>query len=75
MLIQKQLLHFFASVPDLNIYPDTVDLDGRQVISWRGCPLLSCNKIPIVDGHTSIIAMRVGEEDQGVVGFASNWYT
>jgi hypothetical protein len=32
-------------------------------------PLLPCNKIPITDGNTtSIIAMRVGEQNQGVVG-------
>jgi hypothetical protein len=32
-------------------------------------PLLPCNKIPISDGGTSsIIAMRVGEDDQGVIG-------
>lgn len=37
--------------------------------SWRGVPILSCNKIPIVDGHTSsILAMRVGADNQGVVG-------
>ncbi len=64
----KAIAAFLRECTRLNIYPDTVDLDGRQVISWRGCPLLSCNKIPIVDGHTSIIAMCVGEEDQGVVG-------
>ncbi|MGF1431181.1 family 2B encapsulin nanocompartment shell protein [Kitasatospora sp. LaBMicrA B282] len=51
------------------IYPGTVELQGQQVPSWRGVPILSCNKIPIVDGHTSsIIGMRIGEDNQGVVG-------
>jgi hypothetical protein len=36
--------------------------------SWRGVPLLSCSKIPIVDGKSSIIAMRTGEDDEGVIG-------
>ena len=36
---------------------------------WRGIPIFPCSKIPITDGHTSsIVAMRTGEEDQGVVG-------
>ena len=32
-------------------------------------PIFPCNKIPITDKHTSsIIAMRTGENNQGVVG-------
>jgi CRP-like cAMP-binding protein len=51
------------------IYPPTVDYQGHQVPSWRGVPLFPCTKIPITDAHTtSIIAMRTGEADQGVVG-------
>jgi len=39
------------------------------VPTWRGVPLLMCNKIPVSGtGTTSIIAMRTGEADQGVVG-------
>ena len=37
--------------------------------AWRGVPLLPCDKIPITDHHTtSVIAMRTGEDNQGVVG-------
>ncbi|PYC87888.1 Crp/Fnr family transcriptional regulator [Streptomyces tateyamensis] len=51
------------------IYPTPVEADGQTVPGWRGVPILSCNKIPIVDGHTtSILAMRTGEDKQGVVG-------
>jgi hypothetical protein len=51
------------------LYPDTVELMGHRVPAWRGIPLLPCNKIPITDGHiSSIIVMRTGEEQQGVVG-------
>jgi len=39
------------------------------VPAWRGVPIFPCNKIPISDRHTSsIIAMRTGENNQGVVG-------
>lgn len=51
------------------IYPAPTSYDGQTVQAWRGVPLLPCNKIPISEsGTTSIMAMRVGEEDQGVVG-------
>ena len=51
------------------IYPTGIDLDGQGVGAWRGVPLLPCNKIPITDGHVStVLAMRTGEQDQGVVG-------
>jgi hypothetical protein len=51
------------------IYPHNVELHGNMVPAWRGVPLLSCNKIPITDGRTTaILALRTGEEDQGVVG-------
>ncbi|GLZ02225.1 family 2B encapsulin nanocompartment shell protein [Actinoplanes sp. NBRC 103695] len=51
------------------LYPSTVDFNGHQIPAWRGVPILPCNKIPISDTRTtSIIAMRTGEDDQGVIG-------
>ncbi|MCQ4207413.1 family 2B encapsulin nanocompartment shell protein [Streptomyces longispororuber] len=51
------------------LYPDNVDLGGRQVPAWRGVPILPCNKIPITKERTSsILIMRTGEESQGVIG-------
>lgn len=51
------------------IYPDNVDLGGQQVLGWRGVPILPCNKIPISRENTSsILAMRTGEDNQGVIG-------
>jgi hypothetical protein len=51
------------------LYPGNVDLLDSAVPAWRGVPILPCNKIPISEGHTSsIIAMRLGEDDQGVIG-------
>ncbi|MDH6135348.1 CRP-like cAMP-binding protein [Kitasatospora sp. MAA4] len=51
------------------LYPDSIGLHDEQVPAWRGVPILPCNKIPIVDGHTSsVLAMRVGEDNQGVIG-------
>ncbi|WP_055696721.1 MULTISPECIES: family 2B encapsulin nanocompartment shell protein [Streptomyces] len=51
------------------IYPDHVDLGGQQVPAWRGVPILPCNKIPVTPEKTSsILCMRTGEENQGVIG-------
>ena len=51
------------------IYPPNIDMNGHMVIAWRGVPVLPCNKIPITQTRTSsILVMRTGEEDQGVIG-------
>jgi CRP-like cAMP-binding protein len=51
------------------IYPTSVDMSGNMVPAWRGIPILPCNKIPINESRTSsILLMRVGEKNQGVVG-------
>ncbi|MFJ1901482.1 MULTISPECIES: family 2B encapsulin nanocompartment shell protein [unclassified Streptomyces] len=51
------------------LYPDHVDLGGQQVPAWRGVPILPCNKIPVTPERTSsILVMRTGEENQGVIG-------
>jgi CRP-like cAMP-binding protein len=50
------------------LYPPETELQGSRVRTWRGVPLLPCNKIPVVDGTTSVLAMRTGQQNQGVVG-------
>jgi CRP-like cAMP-binding protein len=51
------------------IYPSTVEVHGSRFIAWRGVPLLPCDKIPITREHTSsILVLRTGAEDQGVIG-------
>jgi hypothetical protein len=51
------------------LVPPSVDVQGHQVPSWRGVPILPCNKIPITKENTSsIIVMRTGEDNQGVIG-------
>ena len=56
--------------------PTTVNLFGTLVITWRGVPLVPCDKLEMKSryqsnqwyGTTSILLVRVGEADQGVVG-------
>lgn len=51
------------------IYPTSVDLGGNMVPAWRGIPILPCNKIPVTESRTtSVMLMRVGEKNQGVIG-------
>jgi CRP-like cAMP-binding protein len=51
------------------IYPSTVQMGDSSVPAWRGLPIFPCGKIPITpERTTSILCMRLGEEDRGVVG-------
>ncbi|WP_329122642.1 family 2B encapsulin nanocompartment shell protein [Streptomyces sp. NBC_01465] len=51
------------------LYPDSIEVAGHHVPAWRGVPIFPCNKIPITDARTtSIICMRTGEAEQGVIG-------
>ncbi|GLY79393.1 hypothetical protein Airi01_076600 [Actinoallomurus iriomotensis] len=51
------------------VYPQSLEVEGHAVTSWRGVPIFPCDKIPIGDDRTtSIIAMRTGVDDQGVIG-------
>ncbi|MFC5055233.1 family 2B encapsulin nanocompartment shell protein [Saccharothrix xinjiangensis] len=51
------------------IYPDTIDFNGHHVPAWRGVPVLPCNKIAVSETRTSsILLLRAGEQNQGVIG-------
>ncbi|MBI5513361.1 MAG: cyclic nucleotide-binding domain-containing protein [Deltaproteobacteria bacterium] len=53
----------------LGVYPQTVEVNDTAVRSWRGVPLLPCDKIPITESATSsILLLRTGLDDQGVIG-------
>jgi CRP-like cAMP-binding protein len=64
----RAIAAFLRECSKRGIYPTNTNVNGKEVVAWRGCPMLTCNKIPIVKGLTSILAMRVGEDDHGVVG-------
>ena len=49
--------------------PPTVTLFGSPFVTWRGLPLIPCDKLRISDaGTTNILLLRTGEKKQGVVG-------
>jgi CRP-like cAMP-binding protein len=80
LLSRRRRTHFFLAHPRaiaafgkecnrLGIHSPAVELHGVRVAAWRGVPLLPCNKIPITGNHvTAILALRTGEESQGVIG-------
>lgn len=53
----------------LGLYPDTIPMGNSAVPAWRGIPIYPCNKIPVTKNRTSsIILMRTGAANQGVIG-------
>src|SRR6202167_273702 len=48
--------------------PPTVTMFGSPFMTWRGIPLIPCDKLPVKAKTTDILLMRTGEKKQGVVG-------
>jgi hypothetical protein len=55
--------------------PATVTLFGSSFLTWRGVPIVPCDKIAVdgsksgnTAGRTSFLLLRVGEKRQGVIG-------
>jgi Arc/MetJ-type ribon-helix-helix transcriptional regulator len=46
----------------------TVTMFGSQFLTWRGLPLVPCDKLAVKAEKTNILLMRTGEKKQGVVG-------
>lgn len=65
----KAIAAFFRQCNRRGLVPGTATVEGHEIPAWRGVPIFPCNKIPITHQHTSsIIALRTGEGDQGVIG-------
>ncbi|NRQ37437.1 cyclic nucleotide-binding domain-containing protein [Nonomuraea sp. NN258] len=51
------------------LYPQASEVNGHRVPAWRGVPIFPCNKIPVTGKRTSsVLLMRTGQENQGVIG-------
>ncbi len=72
----KAIAAFLRECTWRGVPPVTVSVFGFPMISWRGIPIVPCDKLEVtnrypsrqVSGTTNILLVRVGEEDQGVVG-------
>ncbi|MBW4423664.1 MAG: cyclic nucleotide-binding domain-containing protein [Nostoc desertorum CM1-VF14] len=53
----------------LGLYPNPIPMGNSAIPAWRGIPIYPCNKIPVTKERTSsIMLMRVGASNQGVIG-------
>lgn len=48
--------------------PPTINLFGTPVLTWRGLPLVPCDKLHVSGKKTDILLLRTGEKKRGVVG-------
>ncbi len=72
----KAIAAFLRECTWRGVPPVTVNILGHQMISWRGIPIVPCDKLEVTNrynlrqssGTTNILLVRIGEEAQGVVG-------
>lgn len=65
----KTIAAFGREATRRGVPPATVSIFGSQFVTWRGIPIVPTNKLSITaDGQTSVLLLRVGESQQGVVG-------
>lgn len=65
----KTIAAFSRQCNRLGISTEHIDIEGSKIMTWRNVPIFPCNKIPITKNNTSsILIMRTGEDDQGVIG-------
>ncbi len=48
--------------------PATVTLFGSPMLTWRGLPIVPCDKLHVSGNKTDILLMRTGEKKRGVIG-------
>jgi len=64
----KAIAAFGRECTRRGVPPATIDLFGSPILTWRGVPIVPCDKLEIDHGTSRILLMRLGEERQGVVG-------
>ncbi|MEU5807376.1 family 2B encapsulin nanocompartment shell protein [Streptomyces sp. NPDC047718] len=65
----RAIAAFGRECNERGLYPETVDVEGTRITTWRGVPIFPCDKIPISDTRTtSVLCLRTGEDESGVIG-------
>jgi hypothetical protein len=65
----KAIAAFGREATRRGVPPATVSIFGSQFVTWRGIPFIPTDKLAISpEGQTSILLLRVGEAQQGVIG-------
>ena len=71
----KAIVAFGRECTRRGVPPPTVHLFGTPFLTWRGVPLVPSNKLEVKNNATSILLLRVGEAEQGVVGLQKTGVT
>ena len=73
----KAIAAFGREATRRGVPPPTVHLFGTPFLTWRGVPLIPTNKLEVNarSNSTSILLLRVGEAEQGVVGLQKTGVT
>ena len=72
----KAIIAFGREATRRGVPPPTIHLFGTPFITWRGVPLIPTNKLDLSSKKTtSILLLRVGEAEQGVVGLQKTGVT
>lgn len=64
----KAIAAFGRECTRRGVPPPTVNMMGSPFLTWRGLPLLPCDKLQVVEGKSNILLMRTGETKRGVIG-------
>jgi CRP-like cAMP-binding protein len=64
----KAIAAFGRECTRRGVPPATIEIFGSPLLTWRGVPIVPCDKFEIDQGTTSILLMRLGEDRQGVIG-------
>ncbi|MDC0667821.1 family 2A encapsulin nanocompartment shell protein [Nannocystis radixulma] len=64
----KAIAAFGRECTRRGVPPATTMLFGSHFLTWRGLPLVPCDKLPIRGNKTDILLLRTGERKRGVVG-------
>jgi hypothetical protein len=64
----KTIAAFGRECTRRGVPPPTITLFGSPFLTWRGLPLVPCDKLPIKGNKSDVMLMRVGERKRGVIG-------
>ncbi len=64
----KAIAAFGRECTRRGVPPATVNLFGSHFLTWRGLPIVPCDKLHLEGNKTSILLLRTGERKRGVVG-------
>ena len=64
----KTIAAFGRECTRRGVPPPTLTLFGAPFLTWRGLPLVPCDKLPIKGNKSDVVLLRAGERKRGVVG-------